>query len=444
MLVVAWLTSCTDAPSEEQVVPSTPNKVALRTPSEAAAIAVDVKQGSATDKASRNTVAISRVRTNISRKHAGRSSNDTLFYIVEFENDKGCVVIAAPSNVKPVLAVTEAGTLDVDIENPMPSAVLFRDLATNYVKTESAKSPNVIEGPVNRQYREETREIISQDQVGPNVLVNWNQTGFYNKYCQDYPEDNEYTASFTGRRAAGCSPIAMGMALSAIKEPSSFKLSYDDSDRLINLDWDKIIDYTRAPAPNTTPPGNEGINELQDFATIQVRDFQTEDAIAYLIREIGFHAGSTHVGNGSVGTYSHMFKYVFQYLGISFDNEKAYTSCSKESLVNGSVYLVSALDTSDRGGHSFVVDGVRDTEWRCHEKIWDTGKMPWTLVSSRDWNESSHLVHVNWGWGGANNGWFLDAIFCIVRPYQFDYTNGNYNINYNFTNGIRYMKIYKS
>ena len=51
-------------------------------------------------------------------------------------------------------------------------------------------------------------------------------------------------------------------------------------------------------------------------------------------------------------------------------------------------------------------------------------------------------VHVNWGWNGKANGYFLDGIFDITNELEYDYLltfNGNYNFQYRLV----YTAVYR-
>lgn len=50
-------------------------------------------------------------------------------------------------------------------------------------------------------------------------------------------------------------------------------------------------------------------------------------------------------------------------------------------------------------------------------------------------------IHVNWGWNGKANGYFLDGVFSITNELEYDYAlsfSGSYNFKYN----LAYTAIY--
>lgn len=79
---------------------------------------------------------------------------------------------------------------------------------------------------------------------------------------------------------------------------------------------------------------------------------------------------------------------------------------------------------SGQGGHAWVMDGIGTVEYYC-----------WTYYcydpvsksyESKDLKVvSSKYVHCNWGWGGIDNGYFLEGVYDtdkgVEYPTRYDF-----------------------
>lgn len=157
-------------------------------------------------------------------KHYSRSSqNDTLIYVVQFEDD-GFVLISKPTTVEPIIAVIEDGDFD-GIETRQNES--FQSLLANaamYVATTSninRPSTKPID-PIPTYYYDTIYH--ENKKVGPKIDVCWNQR---------WPEN-----IYAPNKVAGCGPVAVAMALSYFEQPKSLALTFNNADKdIINLDW---------------------------------------------------------------------------------------------------------------------------------------------------------------------------------------------------------------
>ena len=84
--------------------------------------------------------------------------------------------------------------------------------------------------------------------------------------------------------------------------------------------------------------------------------------------------------------------------------------------------------SNNNDGHAWVVDGDRLLIITYDHYVVQKGVTTHDehVVTTQSYN------HVNWGWDGSSNGYFLDGIFDTSQPKWLDNTQGSYH-NYNTT-----------
>ena len=95
-------------------------------------------------------------------------------------------------------------------------------------------------------------------------------------------------------------------------------------------------------------------------------------------------------------------------------------------LDNGYMYLLAAAESG--GAHAWVCDGYNYDYSRHYYYIRDEN-LEWYLEEVRD--IETYLFHMNWGWYGDCNGYFLPKVFNTQGAQQYDGTN---YASYNFSN----------
>lgn len=95
--------------------------------------------------------------------------------------------------------------------------------------------------------------------------------------------------------------------------------------------------------------------------------------------------------------------------------------------------------------HCFIVDGCRKLTVKKTEKIYDTERIPWLLISERDLGTyTTNYMHVNWGWDGEADGYYRDNVFNTKKIIESDFPPksiaGPDSVSYNV---IRYATVRK-
>ena len=79
-----------------------------------------------------------------------------------------------------------------------------------------------------------------------------------------------------------------------------------------------------------------------------------------------------------------------------------------------------------------MVDGYK--LYKIHTVSYATS--PPTITDKED-----YYNHINWGWGGIGNGYFLDHVFAPNNAFLYDDTASVDLVNYN--NSVQFFEIYR-
>lgn len=282
--------------------------------------------------------------------------NDCLVYYICNLQPEGWALVAATDAVTPLLGYNPTGRYEQRPEMDNVNAWM-----NGYAK-EIKKAVDEKDKPVKEWEKMDDGSIATRasgSRVDPLITVNWNQGNPYNKYC---PSDAN------GRAVVGCVAVAMAQAMSVAQYPKrpmgefsythgTYGTLYINYDEEAAYDWNAII---------------TGEN--------------SKDDVAKLLYHCGVSVKMDYSPDGS-GTQS---SYVPGALKRNFAYPDATTYHSRESysgdweqlvideLEAGRAVYYSGYDPNKGYGHAFNLDGY----------------------------DGNSMYHVNWGWGGANNGYF--------------------------------------
>lgn len=94
---------------------------------------------------------------------------------------------------------------------------------------------------------------------------------------------------------------------------------------------------------------------------------------------------------------------------------------------------------NELNGHAWIVDGtwVIDMTVNYYDIGEDYNNPGYQLVSSN--RTKNKYFHINWGWGGNSNGYFLLGIFDTSKADEYDFVNNTTTLNFN--KNFRYIHI---
>lgn len=365
--------------------------------------------------------------TKTSDSRAG--DTDTLFYVVNTDENMGYAVIAANRNSEPVLAVTERGNIESldDIDNP--GAIMFFDALIETASFEL--NPNI-------------RPIDSTTIIQPNP---WWSGGDVNPYpnTPQYKEDvqinNYYEEPRTpfewGQRMpeglncpnglSGCVNTACALVASYFEEPKRVSQTIFPAE-LAMVDWALAkqhksswfsLHYDECGKDTDAPSHLELAKACRAFGIANNSSYKTDATSATL------KAAHNTFKNASMLNVSNIID------GMP----NAYNDLGE------GIIFVAGIDTEKNVGHAFVVDGYHHQTVITRTLKRDPGEAFWYEINRR--TNYYNYNHINWGWSGKDNGYFRHDIFNNNNANEYD-SELMMGDEYDFSHNISYFIIEKN
>lgn len=421
-MLLAFIISCsneTDQKSsnnekKQNVIQSVSNK---RTYQEALEIAQNslsiLEKGDGVTRKSSNRRIIDKNPIIVGSKHnqmrSATGSIDTLLYVFNFINDNGFAVISASKDTESILAITENGHYSVNEQSEIEGLNIFMDLAKNYVMMSHP--------PFNPRPPYDYTDIkdsiaVHESYTGPFVTVQWGQHDPEGNYCSNH--------------ISGCTITAMAQVMSYYEYPTSINLTYEGADLTTQiLDWTDMKKH---------------VTNYNHYSCLASQD--AHNAIGRLCRQLGEISNSDYTSPIETRTSSLNAKITLQLLGFQTSGWNDYntTSLIGNMYQNRAVLMIGSRikENNELASHMWVLDRLltRTTE----VFTWSKGvlDLEWNLVYYNTF--TSHYFHFNWGYNGANNGYFCENVFNTSNVIDPD-TNMN-NIDRDYNINVKYLAVY--
>ncbi|MBR1498789.1 MAG: leucine-rich repeat protein [Bacteroidaceae bacterium] len=297
-------------------------------------------------------------------------TGEAALYVFNIGEEDGFVIVSGDDRTRSILGYADSGTFDAD-RVPAALSEMLAIYARQIEQLVQSGSP-ALDSLRQTASRAQARRRISgtMADVAPLLTTTWDQGDPYNAYC---PTLNDQTA-LTGCVATAMAQIAYYHRYPTTQVPNL--AAYTSATNKINVsawgattfDWDNMLPNYGGSYSNTE-----------------------KTAVATLMRYCG-QAAQMDYGFTSGAYNGDALNAFTQKLGYNanaeFRSAASYSANGWEDLIykevseNRPVYY-SALNGDDGGpqcgGHAFVIDGYR---------------------------ADGNYFHVNWGWGGAYNGYF--------------------------------------
>jgi len=314
----------------------------------------------------------------------GQDNEDVLCYVFELQ-PSGYLVTAAETDLPPVIAYSFTS----NFYNEENENILLNMLKTD-ITLRFENIPNIHEEEISKRNEEWLKILTGEFQrnrfeqwppagstpTGGWLLENWTQNAPYNNFC---PMDN-----VTGNRSiAGCPSIAMAQILHYHR--STNNVCFDDLDdyyhsyagRQYWIDDDYIqYDFLSFPQMNTN------LDTLK-YHYLHEEPITSIDK-ASLVFACGVAAQQVYTSQVS-GTFgvnqAHQAYLKFNFNDVQLIDETTpdfYEQIAQNMMDELPVHFASVTPAGD-AGHNFVIDGYNSDEF----------------------------FHINFGWGGSYNGWYL-------------------------------------
>ncbi|MDR2979586.1 MAG: C10 family peptidase [Bacteroidales bacterium] len=311
------------------------------------------------------------------------NDGNALYYVFNMDNG-GFVFISASDLLSPVLAFSvespyKGNENSIYIEEKFKSQIQAVKAKPELADPKAAKAWKTY---TNTNFKGgETKNATISPYVEPLVTTSWNQDKFYNQYC---PYNADAGSTFDNRTPNGCVALTLSNLLNYYRYPSHGigGVSYN------------AIDYN---SDGTIKHHYGRLTEL--FTGLYDYNYITDDVSAYqgYLGKLTYHIGvSARMaygvdGSGSNGTAAlNALKTNWQYNeNSSLRQKSAYTDSAWTNSViipelekNCPVYYAGYSPTYG-SGHAWIVDGYVTID------------------------DSVQYFHVNWGWAGSDNGFYL-------------------------------------
>lgn len=288
------------------------------------------------------------------------------YFIFNIGNENGFVLMSASDMTQPVLGYTDSGSFNKE-NIPHAMQQWLDELADGLQAIERHESKIVGELSAHRHNRAERRP--TKNAVPMLVTSQWNQGAPYNDLCPQHE---------SGTCATGCVATAVAQVMYYWRCPQgpctnipAYTWNYNGKGTVLpamqstTFDWDLMTDTYN---DSSSPASKAEVAKLMRYVgqALQMGYGPASGAGVgmppyALPRYFGYDEGCRHVGHDSFG-----------YLEWE---DLIYTE-----IAEGRPVLMNAhCAGDDGGGHEFVVDGY----------------------------DGNGFYHINWGWGGMDDGYFL-------------------------------------
>lgn len=363
-----------------------------RSVDEAWNIANQILSQDVTSRSSQRLKPASDIKVVCSETSRARES-DTLYYAVDLEDNGGFMLIAAPYNVEPVMAIIDEGSYN-DPENllNLPYMNAIEDMK-DYISARIGKNPG---------------DTLDRGELDPRPGIEIPRPAFYYdtidtkfyfeptyelSWGQNWPEN----MCIPGEYPTGCTPLAIAEMLAikgTLKSISYTAKNIDIANE--DIDWNKIRKHKVSK--------DKDYNYLHCFNCTATDDAHM--TLARILREIGYRLNVNYSIAESYAYASNIEPTVKALTGSSaFRRGNGFYELfcdiklwKRAVIVNG-----TRLDDNSRG-HSWIIDGLRDIHYeviRYDLTYASDDYIPTTIKKS-----ITSLLHNNWGHSGKCNGWF--------------------------------------
>lgn len=324
-------------------------------------------------------------------------NGDALYYIFNMKKT-GFIIISASELVSPVLAFSvESNYVGNESSIYMEEKYKSQIKAVNSNPELADPKAAAVWNAYSNSDAKGSKGTITGPYVEPLVTTVWNQTKYYNQYC---PYNAEAGASSDYRVPNGCVALTLTNILNYYRYPetgvggvSYVSIDYgtdEDGNPFVNHDYGRIKEYFTGP---------------YDYASItdDVRDYQGH------LGKLTYHTGASArmnygvEGSGSNGEYAlnalktnwKMNENAALRLLSAYANYKEWVDVVVIPELNAlrPLYYAGYSETYGQG-HAWILDGYV------------------TIVNSEVIAPDSVVIdttkyfHVNWGWGGSDNGFY--------------------------------------
>ena len=310
------------------------------------------------------------------------ADEEAYYYVFNAGNDGGYVIVSGDDRTEPILGYVEQGTFDPD---DIPENM--RCWLQGYADEIKYIIDNDID-PSSPLLKKRNKVRGTKHSVPEMLTTRWNQGSPYNILCPKYYKKEDGTRHYP---ATGCTATAMAQVMYFYRFPEKTKAvipahsntyTYTDA---ANGNKTKTATVTAKAIPSKTVIDWDNMRDTyswQDEAHANAQDSAVAQLMLMCGQSVQMGWGPSSGANFSAEAYIKYFGYDNScYVGERYDYSiDDWFDMIYDEIEQGYPVLFSGF--SSGGGHAFVLDGF----------------------------DGDNLFHLNWGWGGGSNGWFLVGI----------------------------------
>ena len=312
-----------------------------------------------------------------------RSESDgTLdFYVFDIQPARGFVIVSATDCIAPILAYSTESVFDAGLSQIGISGWMKHvgDQIHNLVTSNATANVNTAS-----QWSAYSSGVRSQGSlrsggVSPMLSTTWAQEPFYNMLCP-------YDYANLGLSVTGCEATAMAQIMKYWSYPAHGTGSFSYKDSVSNTGYSLNIGFLHADFGTTTYQWSQMPAALSgNDSSVATLMYHCGVSMASNYSSRGTSAYSYYPGHPSaVNSFIRYFGY--DSLTIEYVQQANYTTSGWLTMIENEInqgrpVLYSGRDTGGIGGHAWVCDGY----------------------------DANGNLHMNWGWGGMDNGYYLST-----------------------------------
>ncbi len=284
-----------------------------------------------------------------------------LYYFTD-ESNTSFVVISSEKTVTPVIAYSFESGLDAQLPAPVMDYFIGVNAGIEKAISEKAVPDALVEAEWKSLSKYGELPVYLKSAVTPLLTTTWNQDCYYNDSVPEHPQGE------CGHCYAGCVATAMGQVMKYHNYPPvgvGSNVYGTGAYSHISVDFSQAS-YNWAAMPNSITTNNSYIAQLLYHAGVSVNmgyDFDGSGASS----QDAAYAFADHFGYADYAFFAERDNTSDEFWIQLIDNE---LRCRRPVYYSGH---------SSSGGHAFVCDGI----------------------------DNSNRLHINWGWGGSSNGYFM-------------------------------------
>lgn len=311
----------------------------------------------------------------LSRNQTTNSS--AYYYIFNADEGSGYVIVSGDDRTKQVLGYSDSGKFDeANMSDNMKSWLQCYADEIKYIQdnnitaASSAKKSSAINGSTVRHA------------IAPLMSSKWDQRAPYNQSCPMYTasDGNQYQS------LTGCVATALAQVMYYYKYPKTTKADLPYS----WFDWSKLQSITFDKVPAETAIDWDNMTDVMTTSDAAANRKAVADLMLYMGQAVKMSYGATSSAYFNSTTVDAMKTYFGYDDGTYSVSRGSYSENDWINIIYNDIaegHPVSMAGSSTSGRHAFVLDGFDGDEY----------------------------FHLNWGWNGNNDGYFLIS---ALNPYD--------------------------